>query len=205
MATETPASPALLERGGSPESPTPFQALLETQDRRGSKEYQGTEVQLEAPDTGVSLASPPNPTSLGHLVTSGPLASSAWKVIGVPRAHLDLLHFLEAKEMRGPPGTQEPQDPKVGVETLAPRAGPACLVSLERKAPVASRALWGTQELWEGPETEVLQVPKVTAEGLGLQGPWVPPGLWGFPRRSSLSQDPWVLRVGEDRQEHRVI
>lgn len=69
--TETQASQALLGTEVTQETPTPFQALWESQDRKESKELQGNEAHLGVQDFRGSPASHPLPTSLGHLVTKG--------------------------------------------------------------------------------------------------------------------------------------
>lgn len=69
--TETQASQALLGTEVTQETPTPFQALWESQDRKESTELQGNEAHLGVQDFRGSPASRPLPTSLGYLVTKG--------------------------------------------------------------------------------------------------------------------------------------
>lgn len=68
---ETQVSQVLLGTGVSQESPTFFQALLESQDKKGSEELQGNEAQLGVQDFRGFQASRPLPTFLGCLVTKG--------------------------------------------------------------------------------------------------------------------------------------
>lgn len=68
---ETQVSQVLLGTGASQESPTPFQALPESQDKKGSEELQGNEAQWGVQDFRGFQASHPLPTFLGCLVTKG--------------------------------------------------------------------------------------------------------------------------------------
>lgn len=195
--TETQVSQVLLGTEVTQERPTPFQALREPQDKRGSEEPQGSEAQSGVQDFGVSQASPPLPTSLGHLVTKGRRGYSAWKVIEVPQGHLGLLLFPEAKERRGTQELQETQGPKDGAETLGPKAGLACLVSQEKKGPEVSKDSWGTQDPPGAWATEAPRDPKETADSRVPQVLWGPRGLQESLRRLPSSGGQWVRREEE--------
>lgn len=141
---ETQVSQVLLGTEVTQEKPTPFQALSEHQDRKGSKEFQGSEAQSGAQDCRDFQASPLLPTSLGHLVTKEPQGYSAWKVTEAHRAPQGLLLFREAKEKKGTPEFWEAQEPKDGAGTPGPRAGLACSVSQEIKGLGVSKDSWET-------------------------------------------------------------
>lgn len=68
---EIQVSQVLLGTGVSQESPTSFQALPESQDKKGTEELQGNEAQLGVQDFRGFQASHPLPTFLGRLGTKG--------------------------------------------------------------------------------------------------------------------------------------
>lgn len=69
--TETQVSRVLLGTGVSQERPTSCRVLAESQDKKGSEEFQGNEAQLGIQDNKGFQGSHPLPTSLGYLVTKG--------------------------------------------------------------------------------------------------------------------------------------
>lgn len=171
--TETPASRGLPGTGVTQERPTPFQALPEPQDRKGSAEPQGNEALWGIPDFRAFQASPPLPTSLGYLVTQGLPGYLARKVTEAPRGRQGLLLFPEAKEMRGCQASPETQGARAGSGTQGPRADPACSGSREKKGPEESKDSWETRVPPGVSGTEAPRDPKETEDSQ------VPPVLWG--------------------------